>query len=244
MFELIHRSYINKGRKQVRFSKFPPQTHLIETVKPKYKDDVWWSRRDLESFRSKPIVINHETTMYLECLYKVHALAHRVASNISWEDKLHEVLQAVPIGRNLSTWSSSGRKPSLRGLEKALIQRNKEMASTCVHYHKSIVQWQKTVDVMELQMLSQYLTRRDRVFARMLGQGDTMVHYHDLNSSSRSLASTISTESSSSSSSSSYRKDLSSKHRREISPIPHRTRSSRNDNETSYVSRTVMAKQA
>ncbi len=156
--------------KRVRFTSALPVEHNVPRIDEKLKEDIWWNRQDLKRFKgkAKDQVISESTKneSLVDCLRKVYKLAGRVASKVSQEDMLFGVLQSVPIGKNLSEWCSENL---LRGLERPI--RRSDLSSF-VEYQRTLVKWQHSVDAEELQQISLFLTREDRVFARMLGQGD------------------------------------------------------------------------
>lgn len=158
------------SKKRVCFSKTPPSQHSIPLVDENCREDVWWSRAELKRFKTKArSQVSSGSTNCLsliDCLHKVHKLAGRVASKISQEDRLYGVLQSVPIGESLSVWCCASL---LRGLERPI--RRCDLSSS-VDYMRAVVKWQGTVNAEELRQVSLFLTREDRVFARMLGQGD------------------------------------------------------------------------
>lgn len=104
----------------------------------------------------------------MESLNQIYKLASRVACKVN-DKNLSKVLKTFPVDANLMVWCCGY---PVRGLENYLRDHN---FNSHIDYQSAILTWQTTVsDEEELRMVSQYMTRESRIFARMLGQGDSL----------------------------------------------------------------------
>jgi hypothetical protein len=103
----------------------------------------------------------------MESLRQMCKVASRVANKVN-DKKLTKVLKNVPVDASLMTWCCMY---PVRGLESRL--REDDTFNSHVDYHNTMLTWQATVsNEEELRMVSQYMTRASRIFARMVGSGD------------------------------------------------------------------------
>lgn len=157
-------------KKRVQFAISPPVVHIIAD----YDHDpteAWLQTSDFERFRATArlmVTTAKKQEIFKSSITGIYRLAGRVASKVSSEATLSEALVSVPVGQHLSLWCCGY---SFRGLEKHVRDQSFNLP---LHYQREVVAMQHKVESDDdLRNVSQYLTRRDRILARMLGQADS-----------------------------------------------------------------------
>jgi hypothetical protein len=159
------------SKKRVHFSTTPKQVYDAPQLDEDFYTDYWWQTEDIRNFQVKTkrfIDSASGQSEIMACLQHTYKLASRVACKVN-DNKLSKVLKHVPVDANLMLWCCGY---PVRGLENYL--RDHKFNSH-IEYQSAIITWQTTVsNEEELRMVSQYMTRESRIFARMLGQGDSL----------------------------------------------------------------------
>jgi hypothetical protein len=157
-------------KKRVHFATSSPMVHTIVDHADHDASDAWLQTSDFERFRAAArlmVATAKKQEIFKSSITGIYRLAGRVASKVSSENSLSEALVSVPVGNHLTLWCCGF---SFRGLEKHVRDQNFNLP---LNYQREIVDMHRKVATAEdLRSVSQYLTRRDRILARMLGQGD------------------------------------------------------------------------